>query len=542
MRGIAGEAERGEFLSPSPQLTYDPQLLRGLPEAVDLICAAVAMEEKIAVYGDYDADGVTSSVILKTILAAMGAKDVVVYIPSRFDEGYGLNEGAVRRLAEAGVQLIVTVDCGSVSFREVQLAQELGMEVVVTDHHNCDGGVADTVVVNPKQADCPYPGKGLAGCGVAFKLALALRDAMDLPKYITNELLDLVAIGTVADVVPLIGENRTLVKYGLRKINQGLRPGLAELVECIYRRKDDLSRAPIPVDASRIAFGIGPHLNAAGRMGDASLGVRLLLAATREEAAPLAARLHSLNEERRTVQERTEKDCLLRQKEPLEHDLFPILLAEDSHEGTNGIVAGRLRERYHKPVAILSPATDGMYKGTSRSTRRIDLYRLLATQKPLFASFGGHAMACGFTVSAENVEPLRRGVNEVLAAMAEADPALLRDETPYDMEVRLEELTQEAVEELALLEPCGKDNERPAFLLRSVHVDGARIVGSGRALQCGVSQGGMRLRAVRFGGEEEIEALEKSVTNRATCDMIATVDIHDFRGERTVELRIREVR
>ena len=238
-RGITEETDILEYLSPRPRTSYDPRLLYGMKEAVDLILSAVRNGEKIVVYGDYDADGVTATVIMMTILRALGAKAPSFYIPSRFDEGYGLNENAIVKLAELGVDMIVTVDCGAVSYYEVEVAKEYGITVVVTDHHNCDDGLADTIVLDPKQPEETYPYRQLAGCGVAYKLALALRDAAGLDKKVTNSLLDMVAIGTVADVVPLTGENRSLVKYGLHVINNGSRIGLNMLVDRIYRKPQD---------------------------------------------------------------------------------------------------------------------------------------------------------------------------------------------------------------------------------------------------------------------------------------------------------------
>ena len=246
-RGLTDPEEIREFLDPHPRTAYDPRLLYGMQEAVSVILAAVQRGDKIVVYGDYDADGVTATVIMMTILRALGAKAPSFYIPSRFDEGYGLNEQAIVKLADLGVDMIITVDCGAVSYFEVETAKEYGIQVVVTDHHNCADGVADTIVLDPKQEGETYPYRDLAGCGVAYKLALALRDAAGLDKKITNDLLDMVAIGTVADVVPLTGENRSLVKYGLRKINTGSRIGLNMLIDRIYHKNGDPGNRRYPV-------------------------------------------------------------------------------------------------------------------------------------------------------------------------------------------------------------------------------------------------------------------------------------------------------
>lgn len=264
-RGISSEEEIKEFLSDRPQKTYDPFLLLNMEAGVDLLLSEIKNNAKICIYGDYDADGVTSVCILSHVLSML-TDDYTYYIPSRFDEGYGLNKEAVRRIYESGVSLIVTVDCGSVSWEEVEYAKALGMKVIVTDHHSIDDVRADCILINPKQQECRYPFKSLAGCGVAFKLAQAILQKAGLPKSAVNDVLDLAAIGTVGDVVSLTDENRTIVKYGLNRINSGSRESLAKLCRAISLKW---------VSSENIAFGIAPHINAAGRMAGAAEAVEL---------------------------------------------------------------------------------------------------------------------------------------------------------------------------------------------------------------------------------------------------------------------------
>ena len=540
-RGLTDPEEIREFLDPHPRTAYDPRLLYGMQEAVSVILEAVRRGDKIVVYGDYDADGVTATVIMMTILRALGAKAPSFYIPSRFDEGYGLNEQAIVKLVDLGVDMIITVDCGAVSYFEVETAKEYGIQVVVTDHHNCADGVADTIVLDPKQEGETYPYRDLAGCGVAYKLALALRDAAGLDKKITNDLLDMVAIGTVADVVPLTGENRSLVKYGLRKINTGSRIGLNMLIDRIYRKNGDPGNRRYPVDAGRIGFGIGPHVNAAGRMEDASLGVRLFLAKTPEEAYPYVEKMRTLNEERKSIQDRTERHILAYCAEELEHDLFPVLVPQTSHEGTNGVVAGRLRERFHKPVAILAGSQEEYYTATCRGIEGLDLHAVLSTQSHLFERFGGHAMACGFTIRKEYVSALKEGLEAVMKEILLAQPSLFEKHVPYDMILQPEQIDLPLAEELQLLAPFGKDNPNPAFLLESVKLQEYDVIGNGRALRLRIASAHGGVAGICFGSEEKISKMAELCRTADRLQITAHIDINEFNGRKSVQLMIVDI-
>ncbi len=479
-----------EFLRERPRLLHDYKLLKGLPEGVDMILQAIQGKKNIVVYGDYDADGVTSVVVLLTVIKAAGGQ-VSYYIPHRFDEGYGMNRGAVQKLAQKGTNLIITVDCGCTAVQEVALAKELGMEVLITDHHNCGEELPDAVLINPRQPGCPYPFKALAGCGVAFKLALALRDALGLPKQITDDLLDVVAIGTVADVMPLVDENRTIVKYGLWKIGQRKRPGLVQLCQGLQRGTDTFK-------AVDIAFGIGPCINAAGRMAEATLGVKLLTAQHEAEAKDLAQRILRCNTARKRFQEESEKTCLAMEKESIQPYLFPVLEVPGTHEGINGIVAGKLRERFQKPFALLTPGEDGYWKGTCRSVEKLDLYELLSNVEDLFEKFGGHRAACGFTIAQESIPELRESLQDMMAYLVEEDPALLEPEYHYDLIAPLKPLTPALCQELEKLEPCGQGNPTPRFLIQDVQVVDIQPLGADgkhAALLLGDASG-CRLRSV----------------------------------------------
>ena len=385
-RGITEEKDIEEIFSPLPQKTYDPFLLSGMEEGVELILKNVYAGKRICIYGDYDADGMTSISILYTVISEL-TDNLFYYIPSRFDEGYGLNKKAIDVIREKDTDMIITVDCGTVSYDEVEYVKRSGMDIVVTDHHHIDDRKADCILINPKQEECGYPFKDLAGCGVAYKLAQAIQQKAGLPRSLIIDILDIVAIGTVGDIVPLVDENRTLVKYGIEILNRRERPGVSLLSE-----KISLDRH---IGSDQIAYGIVPHLNAAGRMSRADAGVQLLMAKTGEEAAPVADKLIEYNNERKSVQNRIYEECMAIWERENKEDLFPIIKSEKAHEGIVGIVAGKIKEQIGRPVSIVTPAAEGYLKGTGRSIRSVDIYEVMKTQSGLFEKFGGHKGACG---------------------------------------------------------------------------------------------------------------------------------------------------
>ncbi|MEG0663283.1 MAG: single-stranded-DNA-specific exonuclease RecJ, partial [Anaerovoracaceae bacterium] len=419
-RGISSQEEILEFLSPKPKKTYNPFLLLNLEAGVDLILETISLGEKICIYGDYDTDGITSICILKSMLTHL-TDNIQHYIPSRFTEGYGLNNDAIKKIKDAGVSLIVTVDCGSVSYEEVEYAKSLGLKILVTDHHSIDQVQADCLLINPKQKECTYPFPNLAGCGVAFKLAQGLQQKTNLPKSALNDLLDLVAIGTIGDIVPLVDENRTLVKYGLNRLNQGGRLSLATLAK-------EISLPMGQIGSEQVAFGIVPHLNAAGRIADANLGVEFLMETNPEKAFSRAHQLMEYNTRRKTVQEETYQYCYARILEEYSQCNFPIIKAEDAHEGITGIVAGKIKENIEKPIAIVTPSGEFL-KGTGRSIANVNLYELIKKYEALFERFGGHSGACGFLIKEENLELLRAGVHADFEERKKEDPNLLSEKT-----------------------------------------------------------------------------------------------------------------
>ena len=407
-RGIYADEDVAEFLSDKPQKTYDPFLLPNMEAGVDLILSEIKKKSKICIYGDYDADGITSTTLMLSVLSKLTPKENLdYYIPSRFDEGYGLNRDAVKTIADRGFNLLITVDCGSVSYEEVEYAKELGMKVVVTDHHTITDVMANCPLINPKHPESIYPFKELSGCGVAFKVAQALQKKSDLPKSVLTEVLDLVAIGTVGDIMPLVDENRTMTKFGMKVLNLGGRDGLRRLIEGTSLKLGELS-------SENISFVIVPHLNASGRIEDASQAVELLYGNCSDERKDaIVEDVLKKNQQRRNLQAQTFKDCTLGIDKDNPGNLI-LINSDEAHEGIAGIVAGKIKETYYRPTIIVTPSGDDdcFLKGTGRSIEGLNLYELLKTQENLFEKFGGHAGACGFLLRKENFESLRDGLKQ----------------------------------------------------------------------------------------------------------------------------------
>lgn len=526
-RGLISDEDISEFLSPKPTKTYDPFLLHNMKEGVDIIMDTVKNDESICIYGDYDADGITSICIMKTILEQLTDK-VSYYIPSRFEEGYGLNKEAIAKIKEQGADLMLTVDCGSVSCDEVEYAKEIGLKVVVTDHHTIDGTQADCVMINPKKPECKYPFKGLAGCGVAYKMAQALQRTAGLPKQVITRLLDIAAVGTIGDIVPLQDENRTIVKYGLRELNSGNRLSLKMFAEGI-------SLHPGSIGSDEVAFGIVPHLNAAGRMDRADIGVKLLLSDDRNEIMLLTEVLKGYNNKRKEVQQETYEMCLELLKEQCPDSLFPVIKAEKAHEGITGIVAGKIKDREGKPVIITTPSGD-MLKGTGRSTDTVDIYGLLKNHEELFVRFGGHKAACGFLMEEKNLEKLRKGLDEDMKLM---DGSLRTSGPAAEMSIHGSDVTLDLAEELETLSPFGNANPRPLFRFENMTPDKVSLMGnSGIHMRFEALSGQGNINCVLFGrAQDYIHALESG----KKVDVFGELSINEWNGNRKTQVLVREL-
>ncbi len=539
-RGITDEADIQEYLSEKPQKTYNPFLLADMEAGVDLILSKIKDGEQICIYGDYDADGITAVSLLYQVLSELTEK-LSYYIPSRFDEGYGLNTDAIQTIKKSGAGLIITVDCGSVSYEEVEYAKDIGIEMIVTDHHSITNRRADCILINPKRPDCPYPFKHLAGVGVAFKLAQALQQKSGLPKSVLTRVLDLVALGTIGDVVPLTNENRTMVKFGIRVVQSAMRPGLKRLLQCI-------SLAPEKVSSENIAFAVVPHLNAAGRMKNAGVAAELLLSQNQEEIEQCVQTLIDSNRTRKTVQEQTYRQCIevLENERRKKVDTLKdadksaenaiLLYLPSAHEGITGIVAGKIREKYGRPTLIVTPSgeSDTILKGTGRSVEKVNLYELLKNCEDLFLKFGGHAGACGFLMEKENLPVLRQRIEGKLTEMFEEDKTLFDLEQHIDMELSLSMITEEFAELIGLLEPFGSENPKPLFRVANTKASFVSRMGTEQQhARFTAEDGSGRIQCVLF--HKAAEYMDLLLSGRR-FNAVGTVEMQYWNGNRRIQM------
>lgn len=462
-KGLLSYEQMLEYLSEKPRETYDPYLLKNMDKAVDMILSAISNQKKLCIYGDYDVDGVSSVCLLMQFLSHL-TDHIMYYIPSRFDEGYGLNKEALNTIKGQGADLVITVDCGTASYAEVEYAKQIGLDIIVTDHHNIGENPADCILINPKQKDCPYPFKDLCGCGVAFKLAQAIQRKINLPKSTVHSLLDLVALATVGDIVSLLGENRSLVKYGLEVINKKSRKGLEKLIQ-------EVGLGDKKVKAYHIAYILAPHLNAGGRILTAELGLKLLLSDIDEEIKTSVTSLVENNRLRKRIQDEGFSKCDNIVQEKLSDDLFLVIDSEDVHEGIIGIVAGKIKEKYFRPTIIVTHSNEeGILKGTGRSIERIDIYAAIKKFENIFVKYGGHAGACGFKIEKNKMEELREKLNQEVNLFYQEDPEAFIDKIMIHAVIKINDLNQELIALLEKLEPTGYNNEKPIFMISDLSI------------------------------------------------------------------------
>ena len=528
-RGI-DENNISEFLSSKPQLAYDPFLLANMRAGVDLLLNAIDRGKKITVYGDYDADGVTSTALLVKVLNSLGA-DVSYYIPSRIKEGYGLNKQSIEKLYNTGTEVIVTVDCGISSRAEVEYAEKLGMEVLVTDHHSISSKLPNSLIIDPKLKTDKYPFKGLAGVGVAYKLSLALNKIRKVPSRIMLEALELTAIGTVADIMPLIGENRTIVKCGLRLIHLGCRnKGLSALIR---RAGFDYKK----MKSSGISFGIAPRINAAGRVGDALVAVRLFLSEDGCEIEKCCNELIRANEYRRKLQNEAFNRCI--EKAVIEKQKGDFLIIEDNiHEGVLGIVAGKLREHFNRPVAVITECSEGL-KGSARSIPSVDLFSLLCRNEELFINFGGHKAACGFTLEKEKLKKLKKVLNKDMKELYEKDSSIFKKKYEYEMELLPTQVDMNLAEEIELLEPCGMENENPVFCFRNITPENWYMKNDGSYAKFTIStENDKKVGCILF---HDVFAFYDIYIAEHKVDIIGSIEINCWRNKKSVQINVESI-
>jgi single-stranded-DNA-specific exonuclease len=534
-----GITDRDEFFSDAPRVTHDPFLLPDMEAGADIVHSHILQGKNICVYGDYDVDGLMSVMLLTEFLSKLpGAakENISWYVPSRFDEGYGLNDRAIERIRRDGADLIITVDCGVAPAAEVNAAVAAGMAVVVTDHHDPDpANMPSAVTIDPKVPGSSYPFTGLCGCGVAFKLAQAIRTKFypedpDIREAL-NATLDLVAVATVADVMPLTDENRTLVKYGLKAIGRGDRWQLRELVKGIGLKGGDVA-------SYNIAFGIAPHINAAGRMGDVAPVIDLLRAVDRAKACEMVTELIERNTQRRAVQEEAFAECAAIIDEIQPDDDFLFVRPSSVHEGVAGIVAGKIKEKYGRPVIVLSRSGEGeecVLKGSARSVAGVDIISLIRRYDELFLRYGGHAMAAGFTIKPENEQILYESLRSDIEALAAEDPGLFSSPSEIDADIRPEECTIELARLLKGFEPTGAGNPRPVMRISSQMPERIRTIGAdGRHMKFTIRG----LECVLFARGGEAASLPEG---EGPLDLYGYLDVNVWNGRENVQFIVREV-
>ena len=522
-RGLTDPKQAKSYLDCNAQL-YDPFLMTDMDLAAGRVGLAIDRGEKIAVFGDYDVDGITSTCMLTDFLRRQGA-DVRSYIPSRLEEGYGLNPIAIHQLHEEGVKLIISVDCGITAIAEAELCRSLGMELVITDHHECkDRLPAAVAVVDPHRPDCSYPHRNLSGVGVAFKLASALCGDQEA---VLRDYADMVCLGTVADVMLLQGENRVFVARGLESLRHTKRPGISALMR-------ESGCVPEQVSASTIGYNLAPRINAAGRMGQIDLALDLFLTQDEEEAAELARKLCDLNRQRQAVESQiyAQAVSMLPDGQPPE----AIVLADDTwHQGVVGIVASRMAEEYCCPAFLI--CLDGEHgKASSRSFGGFNLFSSLTALSPLLESYGGHELAAGFTIARQNIARFREDVCALAAAFyADSGPRTVLE---IDCVIPPELMTVRNVERLSILEPCGNGCPKPVFAMEKLTVERITMVGGGRHMRLRLRSGHHVLGAIYFSATPETASIEQG----DLVDVAFNAQINDFRGERTVQMNVLDIR
>lgn len=534
-RDIIGDDAIDFYLNGTIADLYDGMLMKDMDCAVEILAEKIREEKRIRVIGDYDIDGVNATYILQEGLSGLGA-DVDTDIPDRIKDGYGLNRMLIDRAIDDGIDTIVTCDNGIAASEEIAYAKDNGLTVVVTDHHEVpyiemDGEKeyllpkADAVV-DPHRPDCGYPFKGLCGAAVAYKLVEALYNVMQREPEDVDYLMENVAIATVGDVMDLTGENRIFVKQGLEMLKRTQNPGLKALIECTGIDVDRLN-------AYHIGFVIGPCINASGRLDTAKRALELLNARTRRDAVMLAEDLKALNDSRKEMTERGVAEAVnLIETTSLKDDRVLVVYLPDCHESIAGIIAGRIRERYYRPVFVLTKAEEGV-KGSGRSIEAYDMFAQMCRCRALFTKFGGHKLAAGLSLEEGNVQRFRETIN-ALCDLTEED---LQEKVSIDMQLPFPYITEQLVQELELLEPFGKGNSKPLFAGKDLRVVSPRIFGKNRnVLKCRLEDTqGNQMEAVYFG---DVEKCLKTMEEKKVMAFTYYPSVNEYMGRRTMQVTI----
>jgi len=530
-RGVNSLEGAQKFFRATLNHLYDPFLMKDMSVAIERLRRAVLSDEKILIYGDYDVDGITSVSFLYLILKELGV-NVSYYIPDRQLEGYGLSATGIQEAQRRQTNLIITVDCGITGHAEIELARSMGIDIIVSDHHEPGAVLPNAIaVLDPKRADCPYPFKELAGVGVTYKLAQGLLTRMGIDLSILENYLELVAIGTAADIVPLVDENRIFVKAGLERLNESESIGMKALMNAAALNGKEIG-------TGQIVFVIAPRINAVGRMGDAERAVKLLTTKDEQEAREIAGILEHENRHRKNVDEETFREALAMAEQHFNRSQTRSMVLHQKgwHLGVIGIVASRVVERFYRPTVLIS-TEEGVGKGSARSIEGFDLYEALKGCEDLLLGFGGHKYAAGLTIAEENIEPFKQRFEEIACQRLQDD--LLLPKLSIEAELRLSEIDSKFLKLLKMFAPFGPQNMRPVFVSNNVQVVGTPSIVGVNHLRFKIRQDHCVLDVIGFGMGELLYRLNPGDTN---LDIAYVIEENEYMGRKNIQLRVKDLR
>ena len=525
-KNITTQKEINEFLNPTRNDFFDPFLMNDMDIAIKRIKKAIENQEKVIIYGDYDVDGITSITVLKSFLKDVGL-DVDYYIPNRLEEGYGLNKNAIDEIAKKEYKLMITVDCGISAIEEVDYANSLGIEVIITDHHEPGDEIPKALaVVDNKRKDNKYPFRELAGVGVAFKVSQALAQSMNIREEEYLKYLDMVCVGTISDIVPLVSENRVITKLGLKLVKQTRNMGLRAIIN---------SSGYSQINSTTISFGVAPRINACGRMGKAEQALKLLLSKDIYEVNKLTQELNSYNRERQEIEKEIFENVLTKiEQNNLAKNRTIVVGGENWHHGVIGIVSSKITEKYFKPSILLSFEEDGTGKGSGRSIPGFDLHEALMKCENCLEKFGGHSMAVGLTIKKENLEQFYKEFEKI------AEENEIENIIPIinvDAKIELDKIDKSVVEDLKQLEPFGEANKTPTFALKNIRIDSIRALSEGKHLKLTLRENNQIINAIGFNIGELAEAYKIG----DKIDIAGVLEINTFNGIDNLQINIKDI-
>lgn len=525
-RHVVNDEDVRIFITPTRDDFHDPFLFKGMNVAVERIIKAINNKEKILIYGDYDVDGITSTTVLKKYLMDRGIS-VDTYIPNRLHEGYGLNKNAIDTIKERNIDLIITVDCGISAIEEVDYAVSLGMDVIVTDHHEVGEKLPNALaVIDAKRKDNTYPFRSLAGVGVVFKLIQALSIKLEIKPEEYLKYLDLVCVGTISDIVPLEGENRTIAKLGLMLIKVTRNLGLRELIKSSGYKE---------IDSNTISFGVAPRINACGRMGHEEEALKLFLAEDLESATKITKELNEYNTLRQSTEKAIYEEAVQEiDRNHLDEKNSIVLGGKGWHHGVIGIVSSKVTDKYYKPSILLS-FEDNIAKGSGRSVPGFDLYEGLTKCEDLLEKYGGHSMAVGLTLKKENLENFKERFEQIAKEknIKELVPIIYIDD-----ELKLKDINMDLVKSISILEPFGEANKVPLFLIRNLKIDSIRALSEGRHLKLTLRDENFVINAIGF----ELGYLAEEYRIGDRIDVVGTLEINSFNGFSSIQINMKDIR